>query len=258
MNKGYRKSKNLLWLRDGDQGSSFSGNPAEITSLVEHYKEDGWDTKKWHDSLRVTREWNLGNVDNDFTMITKNSLDCMESNGAAFLYYTIDADQDDPLSQLGGGDMSFTMVFRWDGVSPDVLIDKYCLTPLTTARLTLRAEVGGKLQFRFYDGAFSLGVFTTSAMISGAWNVVTGTLKNQLNDGEINVVLNQDAIQTVTYGSWNPIGFTGATGTSRLYSNNSTTEKWDGACAEMVACNDIISPDDISALHTFLLDKWDI
>lgn len=246
--------QNWWWRRRSIVG--FNGNPADLNP-VESYDENGWDTKKWHDNLRVTREWNQGNVDADFTMITKNSLACMESNGSAFLYYIIDADQDDPFSQMSNGDISFYVVFRWDGTVNDTLLWKFGKTP-ANSKFRMKADGTGKFQVEANDGTNSLNVLSAGVMSSGDWQVVGVTLKNQTNDGELIVYLNQSDPVSDTDASWDVIQFAEALSTSRLYSNDSTTEKFDGALAQISIHQSIHTKAQAQAVNAWLTNKWNI
>jgi hypothetical protein len=253
MNKGYRKDKNLLWIRDGN-GVSFTGDPADLNP-TERYMDGSYTLKVWWDSLRATRQWNLGAVDVDFTKITKNSLECMESNGNAFLW-TDKTGLDRPFSTLtdAGTGQTIYFVARWDGTVNDTLF--YLFGALVDRIIRVKAEGTGKLYMQWTDGTTSL--FGTSANSIGAGNWFVGAMTVDHSIGKATFRFNEEAEVTSTNASFVPFTLFGATANERLYSNDTTTEKWDGGFAELIAYNDVHTSEQMLAINSWLLNKWNI
>lgn len=241
----------LLHAIDG----GFSGDPSELNQ-VESYNELGWTNKLWYDNILGTRGWDDNLSASYLFMIQKNGLDCLESaTQFGSIFYTISADETDPWSQMGGGggDITFYMVFRWDGTINDTLFFKQA-TP-NGAFFTLSAITGNKLYIEYNDGTVVLKG-QANDLING-WNVIGVTLKNQTNDGEIIIYHNLNSPDTATNGSWTPIDMNVGS-TSRLLANLSTTQIWGGAVAEVSIHQEIHTPVEVALVIGWLAAKWGI
>ncbi len=247
--------QNWFWRRQGiDSGNGvFSGDPAEL-SPTEHYKDGSYTLKLWYDSLRPARQWNLGAVDADFTKITKNSLECMESNGSAFLHSDLTG-ADKPSSTIVETSDGWTIyiVGRWDGTLNDTIAMINGVT--FESRIRFKVDGSGKIFAELYDGTVQILGYSP-VLSAGQWFSIGITITHATGAGKI-VFMQEDAVEDTEVG-WTPFTCDGVTSTSRLYSNDTTTEKWDGAMAELIIFQDAHTVEQMKAINAFNASKWDI
>jgi hypothetical protein len=249
----------LLTLFEAPASAAWDGDPADLTP-AEWYNETTWFWEGEPDWRELT-----GGANQAFDTMTgaaaitptsKNSLTCYESAAAGSLH-SLSATRNFSEWLTTDPWITIYIVARWDGGADDTLL----WFDGAQANELWRVKVSSSNQFYTQVRAtnsesliISPGVDSTSS----GWHVWAIRIHNITGAGVIDWFQEQETPVNVTNASWVAMGIGVQTNINRIFSNNSLTEKWDGALAELILFKEEHTDAQVQAINSFLATKWGI
>jgi len=246
-------SRFLLLYSDAG-APAWDGDPADKT-VAEHYNETTWwfeGQPDWREmSAGATQAWDSGGA--ALSSSTQNGLAIWEASAGSLESLSVTK----PFSTWVPADDWITMywVVRWDAGINDTAMWIEGAQANELLRMKVTTDDAFYLQLRCTNGEdliISPGASTTSS----GWHVWSFRVHNIASAGVLDFFQDQESPRNVTNASWVDMGFGDWTGTNRLWSNNTLTERWDGSIAEIILFREEHTDAEVQAINSFLATKW--
>lgn len=249
---------NWWWRRrglNGDDGVS-PIDPATLNPS-EHYNEATWIASplEWRD-VADGADRSFDNVVGVPNPITQNDLLCYEGSADIAMNWLTSLKATLTTWKASDEYMTFYFVVRWDGNTTDYVLE--WLGDVGDSNLVLAMTTGDRVFFKMIDSSGNILQLYPVTVLSSGWQVWSFRYQNLTNDAVATWYNRQSDGLSVSQSTWVKSGMGDTIGTSRIFSNNDLSLRWDGAIAEIILFRDNHSANTISRVNQFLQNKWDI
>lgn len=239
----------FLLLYGSEAESAGPLDPATL-SPVEHYKETGWSAgPDWTDSIGSTAAF--ASHSGTITSTTQNSLTVYETASGRILSETT------PKSIASWTDsetaITLYIVARWDGTIGQTVI--YFGGNQINELFRMKSNTGDELYIQHQETGGEDLILNPAMTMTSGWQIWAVRIANVTGAGVMDFFSKQGAAVNVANASWVA---TDMLGNNYLFNNNTSTEPWDGALAEVILFTDAHDDATIGRVNAFLADKWGI